>query len=253
MNRPIALVTGGARRIGATLSRTLVREGWFVVIHYRSSASEAAELARDLAPHAAATPADLSSPVEVERLIEAARDKAGGPISLLVNCASLFEPDDIHSMSRASFVAHIETNLWAPLKLAQDFARQAPKDGQIVNILDQRLFHPTPEYLTYATSKAALHALTTMLAQALGPQGVRVNAIAPGPTLANARQTEADFAAEAAATILGRGASPDDIATALIYLASARAVTGETISVDGGQRLQWREAAALESGRGAVE
>ena len=253
MNRPIALVTGGAKRIGAALCRALVRQGWFVVIHYRSSASEAAALARELAPHAAATPADLSAPLDVDRLIDAARAAAGGPIALLVNCASLFEPDDIATMTRASFAAHMETNLWAPLKLSQDFARQAPKDGQIVNLLDQRLFHPTPEYLSYATSKAALHALTTMLAQALGPQGIRVNAIAPGPTLANARQTEAEFAAEGAATVLGRGASPDDIAGALLYIAAARAVTGETISVDGGQRLRWRHEAAHQKVPGAAE
>jgi NAD(P)-dependent dehydrogenase (short-subunit alcohol dehydrogenase family) len=240
MKRPIALVTGGAKRIGAALARALAQQGWHVVIHYRSSAAEAAALALELAPHAATAEADLAKLADVDRLIDKARDAAGGPISLLVNSASLFEPDDIHSMTRASFAAHMETNLWAPLKLSQDFAHQAPKGGQIVNLLDQRLFRPSPDYLSYATSKAALLALTTTLAQALGPQGVRVNAIAPGPTLANARQTSADFAAEAGATVLGRGASPDDIAAALLYLAGADAVTGETISVDGGQRLQWR-------------
>lgn len=240
MSKPAALITGGAKRIGAAMSRALAANGWFVVIHHRASAIEAALLAEELAPDSAAISADLSDPAAVERLIDGAAECAGRPLSLLVNSASLFEHDSIETMTRASWTAHVETNLWAPLKLAQDFARQAGAHGQIVNLIDQRVLRPTPEFLSYATTKAALHALTVMLAQALGPKGVRVNAIAPGPTIRNARQTEHEFSAQSAATVLGRGAAPKDIADALLYLAGAHSVTGQMITVDGGQHLQWR-------------
>jgi len=240
MTKPAALVTGGAKRIGAAMARALAANGWFVVIHYRASADEAALLAQELAPDCAALAADLSDPAAVESLVERAAASAGRPLSLLVNSASLFEHDSIDTMTRASWTAHVEANLWAPLKLAQDFARQAPDNAQIVNLIDQRVLRPTPEFLSYATTKAALQSLTVMLAQALGPKGVRVNAIAPGPTIRNARQTEAEFRAQSAATILGRGADPNDISEALLYLVGAQAVTGQMIAVDGGQHLQWR-------------
>jgi NAD(P)-dependent dehydrogenase (short-subunit alcohol dehydrogenase family) len=146
-------------------------------------------------------------------------------------------------MTRASWDKHIEVNLRAPLVLSQLFAEQLPRDaeGAIVNITDQRLFKPTPEFLSYGISKAGLHWLTTTLAQALAPR-IRVNAVAPGPTLRNPRQSEAHFNRQVAATVLGRGATPADIAAAVRYLIEARSVTGETIAVDGGQRLIWRTA-----------
>jgi NAD(P)-dependent dehydrogenase (short-subunit alcohol dehydrogenase family) len=163
-------------------------------------------------------------------------------VTLLVNSASVFENDDLADMTRASWDAHIETNLRAPLKLAQDFAAQAPPgvDASIVNITDQRVLKPTPQFLSYTTSKTALQALTTTLAQALAPRGIRVNAIGPGPTLRNARQSEDDWRRQNEATILGHGATPDDIVGALLYLVDARAVTGQLIAVDGGQHLAWR-------------
>jgi NAD(P)-dependent dehydrogenase (short-subunit alcohol dehydrogenase family) len=162
-------------------------------------------------------------------------------LTALVNNASVFESDTLANMTRESWDKHIETNLRAPLVLAQNFAEQLPEtaEGAIVNLLDQRLLKPTPQFLSYGVSKAGLHWLTVTLAQSLGPR-IRVNAVAPGPTLRNARQSEAHFKRQQASTILGRGALPEDVAAATQYLLEARAVTGQMIAVDGGQHLVWR-------------
>ncbi len=239
-----ALVTGAGRRLGEAMARALGAAGFDVAVHYRSSRDEAAEVAEDIAKSgvkARPVGADLSKEADVSTLIARAAE-AIGPLSLLVNSASVFEEDDIRSMTRESWDAHMETNLRAPLKLTQDFAAQAPAgvDNLVVNLIDQRVLKLTPQFLSYTTSKAALFALTKTLAQALGPQGVRVNAIGPGPTLRNKRQSEADWRAQNAATALGRGAEPDDIVGALMFLVGARAVTGQMIAVDGGQHLAWR-------------
>jgi NAD(P)-dependent dehydrogenase (short-subunit alcohol dehydrogenase family) len=161
-----------------------------------------------------------------------------GPVTLLVNCASVFERDAFSDMNRASWDAHIDTNLRAPLVLAQVFARRLPADreGLIVNILDQRVWRPTPEFFSYSISKAALWAATLMLAQDLAPR-IRVNGIGPGPTLASIHQDDQAFAAEAHATLLQRPVQPAEIAQALKYLIDARAVTGQMIAVDSGQHL----------------
>ena len=152
--------------------------------------------------------------------------------------ASVFESDMIHTMTRESWDRHIETNLRAPLVLSQNFAEQLPDghEGAIVNLLDQRVLKPTPQFLSYSVSKAGLHWLTGTLAQALAPR-IRVNAVAPGPTLRNARQSEAHFRHQQAATILKRGAAPEDVAAATQYLLEARSVTGQVIAVDAGQHL----------------
>jgi NAD(P)-dependent dehydrogenase (short-subunit alcohol dehydrogenase family) len=144
-------------------------------------------------------------------------------------------------MNRASWDAHMDTNLRAPLVLAQVFARRLPADreGLIVNLIDQRVWSPTPEFFSYSVSKAALWAATRMLAQDLAPR-IRVNGIGPGPTLASVHQDEAAFHAEARATLLQRPVEPAEIAQALKYLIDARAVTGQMIAVDSGQHLTWR-------------
>ena len=159
---------------------------------------------------------------------------AFGPLALLVNNAAVFEPDEIETLQRAAFERTFDGNLAAPLFLAQAFAAQAPAGSSIVNVLDQRVFKPTPRFLSYGLSKSALHAATTMLAQALAPK-VRVNAVVPGPVLPSPRQSEAQFAAQAAALPLKRDPSPEEIAAAVLYLAGAASVTGVTIAVDGGQ------------------
>jgi NAD(P)-dependent dehydrogenase (short-subunit alcohol dehydrogenase family) len=239
------LVTGAAKRLGRAIALHLAGAGWNVAIHYHGSADEAEEVAaaaRALGVKAAILKANLSREEESAQLIGRAA-KELGPLSALINSASLFENDDWQSATRESWDAHMETNLRAPFLLSQTFARQAADSkisgGAIVNIVDQRVLKPTPQFLSYSLSKAGLYWLTTTLAQALGPD-IRVNAVGPGPTLRNARQSEADFARQRDATILKRGAEPEDIARAVQYLLEADAVTGQMLAVDGGQHLIWQ-------------
>lgn len=244
-----ALVTGAGLRLGRAMALGLAEKGFAVAIHYNKSEAPAREVVDLIAARggeAATVGADLSNESETASLVARA-SAALGPLSLLVNSASVFEADDIATMSRESWDRHLETNLRAPAKLSQDFAAQAGADSLIVNIIDQRVLKPTPQFLSYTVSKAALFALTTTLAQALGPKRVRVNAIGPGPTMRNARQSEEDFRRQNEATILGRGAAPDDIVGALLYLVDAKAVTGQMIAVDGGQHLAWRTPDVLVS------
>ena len=241
-NAGAALVTGAGKRIGRALALTLADAGYDVAVHYNSSAKDAEEvvsLIEAKGRKAAAVGADLSSETQTSKLIGAAV-KAVGPLSVLVNSASVFEHDDVSSMTRESCDLHMEVNARAPLKLAQDFAAQAPKESLIVNLIDQRVLKLTPQFLSYTASKSVLFTFTKTLAQGLGPKGVRVNAIGPGPTLRNPRQSDADWARQNAATVLGHGAAPEDICGALLYLLSARSVTGQMIAVDGGQHLAWR-------------
>jgi NAD(P)-dependent dehydrogenase (short-subunit alcohol dehydrogenase family) len=237
------LVTGAAKRLGRAIALDLARHGWSVAIHYHSSEKEARATAADAATSGvkvALLQADLGRENEAAGLIERAA-KELGPLTGLVNSASLFENDDWYSVTRESWDKHMETNLRAPFALAQAFARQVPRDGHgaIVNIIDQRVLKPTPQFLSYSLSKAGLKWLTTTLAQALAPR-VRVNAVGPGPTIINARQSQADFARQREATVLGRGAEPQDVCDAVRYLLEASAVTGQMIAVDGGQHLIWQ-------------
>ncbi len=237
-----ALITGGARRIGATIARALAREGYALVLHANRSRAEAEKLAAEIEAgggRARVVLADLAEPAAVDGLIAAAA--AFAPLTLLVNSAAEFEFDDIATLERAGFERAMAVNLAAPLFLAKGFAAQAPAGAGIVNVLDQRVLKPTPLFFSYSLAKSALHTATTTLAQALAPR-VRVNAVAPGPTLPSPRQSEAEFARQAAVLPLGRGPAPDDIAAAVVYLAKAEAVTGVTIAVDGGQHLAWRTA-----------
>lgn len=239
------LVTGAAKRLGHAIALDLGAHGWAVAVHYNSSQADAEEtvaLLHEKGVHAAAINADLTMEDDVQRLVARARE-AVGPLSALVNNASVFENDTIETMTRASWDKHMEANLRAPLVLSQNFAEQLPEnaEGAIVNLLDQRLMKPTPQFLSYGVSKAGLSWLTVTLAQALAPR-IRVNGVAPGPTLRNPRQSEAHFKRQVAATILGRAPTPEDVAAATRFLIEARSVTGQTIAVDSGQHLVWRTA-----------
>lgn len=245
-----ALVTGAGKRLGRAMALTLGQRGFNVAVHYNSSFGAAEAVAqdiRDAGGKATTVQADLSNESEIAALLGKAIGLVG-PLNLLVNSASVFEDDGVATMTRDSWDKHLETNLRAPMKLTQDFAAQefAPgTDRLVVNLIDQRVLKLTPQFLSYTLSKAALFTLTKTLAQALGPEGIRVNGIGPGPTMRNARQSEADWEAQNAGTILGHGATPDDICAALVYLMETRAVTGQMIAVDGGQHLAWQTPDAL--------
>jgi NAD(P)-dependent dehydrogenase (short-subunit alcohol dehydrogenase family) len=239
-----ALITGAGRRIGRAIALELSRAGYAVVLNSHASRADAEKLAGEIIAaggRAAVVLADLADPDAVRGLIAAA--SAFGSLTLLVNNASEFEPDEIENLERARFERTMAVNLTAPLFLVQAFAAQGPAgtNASVVNIVDQRVLKPTPLFFSYGMSKAALHNATTMLAQALAPD-IRVNAVAPGPTLPSPRQSDQEFAAQAAAVPLGRGPSPEDIAAAVLYLAQAASVTGVTIAVYGGQHLAWRTA-----------
>lgn len=241
--RRAALVTGGAQRIGGAIVRALAQAGYAVAVHARASRAQADALCAEVAGmggKAASVLADLADHDAVLGLVGGA-GAAVGPLSLLVNNAAEFEPDEIGKLDRDRFDRHFAVNLRAPLFLVQAFAAQVPDgaDASVVNLLDQRVYKPTPHFLTYGLTKAALHTATTTLAQALAPR-LRVNAVAPGPTLPSPRQSADAFARQAQAVPLGRGPSPEEIAAAVIYLAQAESVTGVTIAVDGGQRLAWQ-------------
>jgi NAD(P)-dependent dehydrogenase (short-subunit alcohol dehydrogenase family) len=241
--RGVALITGAARRIGRALALTAAEAGYDVAVHHRSGAEEAEAVAaeiRALGRTAAAFRAELTDEAETSVLIVRAA-QALGPVTLLVNNASVFLDDRIQTLTRPSWDAHIETNLRAPVLLSQTFAAELPKDaeGLIVNMLDQRVLKPNPQFFSYGLSRAALWSATQVLAQALAPR-IRVNAIGPGPTLPSIHQTPAEFDAEAHNVPLQRRSSPEDVARALRYLIEARQVTGQMIAVDGGQHLGWR-------------
>jgi NAD(P)-dependent dehydrogenase (short-subunit alcohol dehydrogenase family) len=239
----VVLVTGAARRLGRSIAIDLARHGWDIALHYNQSEADAQGAAaeiRGVNRKAALLKADLGNEDEIAALIGRAIAELG-PLSALVNCASIFERDEWATVTHDSWERHLAVNLRAPFVLSQSFARSLPESGRgaIVNIIDQRVLKPTPQFLSYSLSKAGLYWLNTTLAQALAPR-VRVNAVAPGPTMINARQSEADFRRQREATILGTGAEPQDVCDAVRYLLTASVVTGQMLAVDGGQHLIWQ-------------
>jgi NAD(P)-dependent dehydrogenase (short-subunit alcohol dehydrogenase family) len=239
-----ALVTGGAKRIGRVIALALAKRGWDVAVHYGQSATEAHALVkeiRELGRRAAAVPCDLADDTAVKRLLAHAQQEMGpdcASISCVVNNASKFEQDSASDFSAATLEAHMRPNLIAPVLLAQALHAATPAGQQavVINLLDQKLFNPNPDFLSYTLSKAALHSATTMLAQALAPT-VRVVGIAPGITLVSGDQSTSGFANAHTKTPLGRSSTPDDVAATVCFIAESPAITGTTIVVDGGQHL----------------
>lgn len=246
-------MTGAGRRLGLAMALELGRQGHDVALHYASSSegaeAGAAEITK-LGRRAVALQADLLRDSAAEALVGRAAEALGGPLTCLVNNASIFEFDDLAGATRESWDRHLGSNLRAPFVLIQSFAAQAREpvadaagepvaQAQVINMVDQRVLSLTPHFMTYTLAKSALWTLTQTAAMALAPR-VRVNAIAPGPTLKGDRQTDAHFASQRRNVILNRGADPEDITRALVYLLGARAVTGQLLTVDGGQHLAWQ-------------
>lgn len=248
-----ALVTGAGQRLGAAMALYLADRGFDVAVHYASSAAGAEDVVRQIkqkGPRAVALKADLLDEDATSELFSKAVAALGGPITCLINNASIFEYDTVQSATRESWDRHMGSNLRAPFVLTQAMAKQglaAATDqggehlavGLVVNMIDQRVRKLTPEFMTYTLAKMGLWAMTQTTAQALAP-AIRVNAIGPGPTLQGSRQSQQHFADQRANTVLQRGANPQDITAALGYLLDAPGVTGQLLCVDGGQHLGWQ-------------
>jgi len=236
------LVTGAAHRIGRAIALDLAAHGYGVAVHYGKSQEAAESLVksiREAGGRATSIKADLAIESEVNSMIPTVT-KALGPLTVLVNNASVFEHDTIETATRESWDQHMDVNLRAPFVLSQIFADQVPEglEGNIINVLDQRVWNLTPFFMTYTLSKTALWTLTQTLAMALAPK-VRVNGIGPGPTLKNVRQSEQEFARQWTELPLGRRVLPEEITDAVRYILHAPSMTGQMIALDGGQHLGW--------------
>jgi NAD(P)-dependent dehydrogenase (short-subunit alcohol dehydrogenase family) len=244
-NFPIktALVTGGSTRIGAAIVQDLAENGFAVAIHANGSVAQAQELCgaiQSKGGRAAVVQADLGDARERAGVVQSAV-KALGPLGLVVNNASIFEDDSIESFDEEVFERHFDVHVKAPAILIRDFAAQLPEDarGLVVNMIDQRVWALNPRFFTYTLSKAALWTATQTLAQALAPK-IRVNAIGPGPTLKNQRQSEADFAAQVDGLLLKAGPALPEFGRTIRFLFDTPSITGQMIALDGGQHLAWQ-------------
>jgi NAD(P)-dependent dehydrogenase (short-subunit alcohol dehydrogenase family) len=241
-----ALVTGGTRRLGLAMARALALAGYRLLLHCRE-ADPSAEAARDelaaLGPGCILLTADLRDESRLAGLLD-----GNGPVGVLVNNASTFEQGDWHDTDRANWDLHLEPNLRAPFVLTQHFARLLPgtAQGVVVNMLDQRVWSPTPHFVAYTVSKLGLWGLTQTMALALAPR-IRVNAIGPGPALPSPRQTQSQFDRQCERLPLKRGTSPEEVGRALMAILSLTSMTGQMIALDGGQHLQWGPASASEN------
>jgi NAD(P)-dependent dehydrogenase (short-subunit alcohol dehydrogenase family) len=238
----VALVTGAANRLGAAMARALAAAGWSVVIHHRGGREEAVALADEIVA-AGGQAATLKADLAIRRQRAAVIAKASahfGALTLLVNNASSFEPDSVADLDEELWDRHLAIHLKAPAFLARDFAAQLPPgvQGNIVNIIDERVLHLTPNYFSYTLSKAALWTMTQTMAQSLAPR-IRVNAIGPGPTLREKSQSQVAFDKSQSNTPLGYAANAGDVCDALLYLLGARSVTGQMIMVDGGKHIDF--------------
>lgn len=235
----VALVTGAAKRIGRTIALALARDGWDIAVHYGQSKDEALAVVdeiRKLGRRAAALQCELADEAGVRLLVGQAAQL--GPVRCVVNNASLFRNDGPGNFSAAALDMHMRTNVAAPVLLAQTLYDATPAESQsvVVNLLDQKLYNPNPDFLSYTLSKAALQSATTLLAQALAPR-VRVVGVAPGITMVSGDQSATDFEKAHRVTPLGKSSTPEDVAATVCFVASSPAITGTTILVDGGQHL----------------
>ncbi len=240
-SRPVALITGSARRLGRAMALELAQHGWDLALHYRHSEAEALATlaeAHALGAGAATFQSDLADEQACRALLPAVLQHFG-TVQAVVNNASLFEHDDVRSFGHASMERHWRSNVAPAVLLAQALhahLRDTERRGCVINLLDQKLWNPNPDYLSYTLSKAALEAANTLLAQALAPC-VRVCGVAPGVTLPSGPMDDEQFERAHRLTPLERSSTPDDIARAVRFLLESPAITGTTLLVDGGQHL----------------
>ena len=236
------LITGGATRIGKEIAIHFSKKGWNIAIHYFKSSSKAKNLKKILKENSvkvALIKADLKNDKQVEKIVSTAKKKLG-TIDCLVNNAALFEKDDILNFTNNSWNDHLNINLRAPAILTKQFAKQASKKNisNIINIIDQRVFRLTPIFMSYTLSKSALYTFTKTMAMKLSPN-IKVNGIAPGPTIKNIRQSIKHFNKQAKSTLLKKSVGTEDICDTVEFLIKNNSITGQIIAVDSGQNLTW--------------
>jgi NAD(P)-dependent dehydrogenase (short-subunit alcohol dehydrogenase family) len=234
------LITGAAKRIGRAIAIELAGDGWNIGVHYHRSHDQALKLVKELqriGVNAVALQAELSDEAKVENLFRAAVD-ALGPITCLINNASVFEEDTVMNVSIESWAGHMDVNLRAPFLLSQCLAKGLPESSlaSIVNIVDQRVWNPTSEFTSYTLSKMGLWNVTQLLARSLAPR-IRVNAVGPGPTLKSVHQSAEDFAWEVSEVPLKLKVNPRDISRGVLFILQSPTMTGQMIALDSGQHL----------------
>ncbi len=237
------LITGAAKRIGRNIAIGCALDGYDILLHANSSRVDAVELREyivSLGVECEIIVGNLIDDTFVNEIFDVAKKWKARPVFALINCASIFEQDSARDFTIEQFESHQKINLLAPLLLSKNFFNQTEgQSGTIINILDQRVLKPNPLFFTYTLSKMGLTAATRTMAQEFAPN-VRVNAIAPGPSIKNFRQSEADFEAQKNATLLKIGSPPEAITDAVLFLLSAKSVTGQIIAIDSGQSLVWQ-------------
>jgi len=238
------LITGAATRLGRAIALHFAERGWNIALHYFQSSSKAKELKKIIEQNwvkAVLVKADLKNPKQTEKIMSSARKKLG-TIDCLINNAALFEKDDITNFTAKSWNDHLNINLLAPAILIKQFAKQASKktSSNIINIIDQRIFNLTPFFMSYTISKSGLQTLTKTMAMRLGPN-IKVNAIAPGPTIKSKRQTDKHFRNQVRSTILKKPVRSEDICDTVEFLINNNSVTGQIVAVDSGQNLSWNK------------
>ena len=236
------LITGGSARVGKAIAIHFSKRGWNIAIHYFKSSSEAKNLKKIIEKNKVKVvliKADLKNSKQVENIVSIAKKKLG-TIDCLINNAALFENDDISNFTVKSWNEHLNTNLLAPAILIKNFAKQAPKKtkSNIINIIDQRVFKLTPLFMSFTLSKSALYTLTKTMAMRLSPN-IKVNGIAPGPTLKSKRQSIKHFNKQAKSTLLKKPVGLNDICDTVELLINNNSITGEVIAIDCGQNLTW--------------